>query len=73
MLPVSMLDLINNSYNVARLADPTIAPYQAQESLQFAVSLLVCSAVGVNGGRFFAYAYYVLAVRPQFHCSKATD
>lgn len=64
-----MLDLINNSYNVAHLADPTIAPYQVQESLQFAVSLLVLSAVGVNGGRFFAYAYYVLAVRPQFHCS----
>ncbi|WP_394736996.1 hypothetical protein [Escherichia coli] len=39
VLPVSLLGLFNNGYNVARLADPTIAPYQAPESLQLR---LVC-------------------------------
>ena len=44
-------------------------PHLGPDFLHFAVSLLVCSAVGVNGGRLFAYAYYALAVRPRFHCS----
>ncbi|MFY3486449.1 hypothetical protein, partial [Escherichia coli] len=54
VLPVSLLGLINNGYNVARLADPTIAPYQAPESLQFAASLRVFRAVGYfTSGRCF--------------------
>ncbi|HDH8921903.1 TPA: hypothetical protein PJN01_004855 [Escherichia coli] len=70
MLPVSLLDPVSNGYNVAHLIDPTIAPYQAQESLHFAVSLWGCHAVGVNGGRLFAYVYYFRAVGPQLEYSE---
>lgn len=44
-------------------------PHLGPDFLHFAVSSLVCSAVGANGGRFFTSAYYVLAVRPQLEYS----
>lgn len=45
-------------------------PHLGPDFLHFAVSSLVCSAVGANGGRFFTSAYYVLAVRPQLEYSE---